>query len=160
MKKVLFLIAILSGSTQIYAQNISKNDSIQIVSKVEDWNKAWKTKDANLATKWYSDDADFTNAFGFAMIGKTAIKDYLARVFKMNFVMAGNSEQNSLKLKYIYNDTVLAISTISRKGQKLSDNSDLGPRSTTHHRLFYKNDEWQIVAHLISDARSIETNKH
>lgn len=94
------------------------------------------------------------------MIGKTAIKDYLARVFKMNFVMAGNSEQNSLKLKYISNDTVLAISTISRKGQKLSDNSELGPRSTTHHRLFYKNDEWQIVAHLISDARSIETNKH
>lgn len=160
MKKLLILLLIFGGIKQIKAQNISKTDSIQIVEKIDDWNKAWKIKNASLAAKWYSNDADFTNAFGFSMIGKKAIEEYLSRVFKMDFVMAGNSEQTSLKLKYISENSVLVISTISRKGQKSSDNSQLGLRKTTHHRLFQKNEDWMIIGHLISDARSIETNKH
>jgi len=142
------------------SQNISEADSIQIVKKVDDWNKAWKIKDASLAAKWYSNDSDFTNAFGFSMIGKEAIEKYLTRVFKMDFVMAGDSEQTSLKLKRISENSILVISTISRKGQKLNDNSELGQRRTTHHRLFIKDDMWKISAHLISDARSINTSKH
>jgi len=160
MKKILILLTILGGITQINAQNISKKDSILIVEKVDDWNRAWKIKDPSLSAKWYSNDADFTNAFGFSMIGKTAIEEYLTRVFKMDFVMSGNSEQTSLKLKYVSDNYILVISTISRKGQKLNDDSELGPRRTTHHRLFQKNGDWQIIAHLISDARSIKTNKH
>lgn len=160
MKKILILLAILGGITQINSQNISEKDSILIVKKIDDWNKAWKIKDASLAAKWYSNDADFTNAFGFSMIGKTAIEEYLTRVFKLNFVMAGNSEQTSLKLKFISDNSILVISTISRKGQKINDGSELGPRRTTHYRLFQKNVDWKIIAHLISDARSIKTNKH
>lgn len=141
-------------------QTVSKTDSIAITSKIEDWNKAWKIKDAQLAAKWYSNDADFTNAFGFSMVGKAAIEKYLTRVFKMDFVMAGDSEQTSVKLRFISENTVLAISTISRKGQQLSDGSELGDRATTHYRLYQKDGDWKIVAHLISDARSIESNKH
>lgn len=133
---VLFFMLGLSFSTQ--GQILSKSDSLDITSKIDDWNKAWKTKDHVLAAKWYSNDADFTNAFGFSMIGQDAIEEYLERVFKMDFVMAGDSEQTSLKLRPIAVDVVLVISTISRTGQKMSDNSDLGPRSTTHHRLFKK----------------------
>ena len=142
------------------SQNISAKDSLEINEKIGDWNKAWKIKDATLAAKWYSNDADFTNAFGFSMNGKNEIELYLTRVFKMDFVMSGNSEQTSIKLKYISNNTILAISTIEREGQKMSDGEELGSRRTTHHRLFYKKDNWEIVAHLISDARSIETKKH
>jgi len=160
MNKILIFLLVLGGIGQINSQNVSKTDSIQIIKKVDDWNKAWKIKDASLAAKWYSHDADFTNAFGFSMIGKESIEEYLSRVFKMDFVMAGNSEQTSLKLKYISENSVLVISTISRKGQKSNDNSELGPRRTTHHRLFQKENDWMIVAHLISDARSIKTKKH
>ena len=160
MKNILVLLIILGGFNTINSQSITQKDSIEINEKIDDWNKAWKIRDASLAAKWYSNDADFTNAFGFSMVGKDNIESYLSRVFKMDFVMAGNSEQTSVKLKYITENTMLAISTIERKGQKLSDGKELGPRRTTHHRLFYKNDGWQIVGHLISDARSIETNKH
>ena len=160
MKTLFFLLIFLAGSNLIEAQNISSEDSLNIIQKVDDWNKAWKIKDPLLAAKWYSNDADFTNAFGFSMIGKEAIEEYLSRVFKMDFVMAGDSEQTSLKLKNISENSVLVISTISRKGQKLNDNSELGSRSTTHHRLFQKDKHWSIVAHLISDARSINTSKH
>jgi uncharacterized protein (TIGR02246 family) len=160
MKKLLFLIAVIGVFTSLNSQNISAKDSIQIVNKVADWNKAWQIKDASLAAKWYANDAEFTNAFGFSMIGKAAIEEYLTRVFNMDFVMAGNSTQTSIKLIYISSNSILVVSTIFREGQKLNDNSDLGPRSTTHHRIFRKDDDWKIMAHLISDARSIKTSKH
>ncbi len=160
MKKIVILLIVLGGFNTINSQNISQQDSLEITKKIDDWNQAWKIKDASLAAKWYSNDADFTNAFGFSMVGKKNIESYLSRVFKMNFVMAGKSEQTSMKLKFITQNTILVISTIERKGQKLSDGEELGARQTTHHRLFYKKDNWEIVGHLISDARSIETNKH
>lgn len=160
MRTLLILLIIVVTIQQVEAQTIGNTDSIEITSKIDDWNQAWKIKDARLAAKWYSNDADFTNAFGFSMIGKSAIEEYLTRVYKMDFVMAGDSEQSSIKLKYVSENSILVVSTISRKGQKLSDESELGPRKTTHHRLFLKNDNWEIIAHLISDARSIETIKH
>lgn len=160
MKKLLVLLIVLGGFKTMYSQRISERDSFEISAKIADWNNAWKVKDAGLASKWYSQDADFTNAFGFSMIGNRAIESYLTRVFNMEFVMAGNSEQTSVKLKCISGNIVLAISTIERKGQKLSDGKELGTRQTTHHRLFRKNDDWRIIAHLISDARSIGTDKH
>nr|WP_299383464.1 hypothetical protein [Allomuricauda sp.] len=160
MKKLITLCLFLFVCSIAQAQMTSPKDSLEIVQKIEDWNRAWKTKDAVLAAKWYSADAEFTNAFGFSMLGKNAIESYLTRVFKMDFVMAGESEQTSLKLLPISENVVLAVSTISRKGQRLSDNSALGDRKTTHHRLFQNREGWQLVAHLISDARSIKTNKH
>ncbi|MCB0497528.1 MAG: nuclear transport factor 2 family protein [Cyclobacteriaceae bacterium] len=159
MRTLIFLLAFGLASISC-AQVISTSDSLRIVSQIDDWNKAWKTKDYKLAAKWYSDDAEFTNAFGFSMVGRQAIEEYLAEVFAMDFVMAGESEQTSIKLKPIADNVVLVISTISRTGQKMSDNSALGPRRTTHHRLFKKEGDWQIVGHLISDARSTESSKH
>ncbi|MEQ9297170.1 MAG: hypothetical protein RIF33_01335 [Cyclobacteriaceae bacterium] len=160
MKTLLTLLIFAVSIQNTLSQTISESDSIAITRKIDDWNHAWKIKDAKLAAKWYSTDADFTNAFGFSMIGTSAIEEYLSRVFNMDFVMAGDSEQTSLKLRFVSDNSILAISTISRKGQLQSDGSELGDRTTTHHRLFKKDTDWQIIAHLISDARSIESNKH
>ncbi len=160
MKTLVTLLMIVGIAQQGLTQSISEMDSLAITSKIDDWNQAWKIKDAKLAAMWYATDADFTNAFGFSMIGKSAIEEYLTRVFKMDFVMAGDSEQTSLKLRLISNNAIMAISSITRKGQRLNDGSELGDRTTTHHRLFKKDSDWQIVTHLISDARSIESKKH
>jgi len=136
------------------------DDEKEIIEKIDDWNRAWKIKDPVLAAKWYSENADFTNAFGFSMIGKANIETYLTRVFGLDFVMAGNSQQTSLKFKKISSNSILVITTIERMGQKTSDGKELGIRNTTHYRIFQKNDNWNIVAHLISDARSNKTEKH
>lgn len=160
MKTLTTLVIILISIQSAHSQTISKADSIAITKKINDWNQAWKIKDAKLAAKWYSSDADFTNAFGFSMIGLAAIEGYLTRVFNMDFVMAGDSEQTSIKLRWVSDNSILAISTITRKGQLLNDGSELGDRATTHHRLFKRDTDWRIIAHLISDARSIESNKH
>ena len=158
--RIIIFFSVLCLSLSANGQVVSQLDSISIVNKIDDWNKAWKIKDHVLAAKWYSNDAEFTNAFGFNRIGRNAIEEYLGVVFKMDFVMAGESEQTSLKLKPLSDDIVLAISTISRTGQQMSDESELGPRRTTHHRLFKRENNWQIVGHLISDARSTKSKDH
>ena len=158
--RLVFFFFLLIFILPSYGQEISKTDSISIVSKIDDWNKAWMLKDHVLASKWYTYDAEFTNAFGFSRIGRDAIEEYLGNVFKMDFVMAGKSEQTALKLKPISNNVILAVSSISRTGQKMSDESEIGPRRTTHHRLFKKEEDWRIVGHLISDARSTKSSKH
>ena len=94
------------------------------------------------------------------MIGQAEIQEYLTRVFGFDFVMAGNTEQTSLKLKKISDKAILVITTVERKGQKTVDNKSLGARNTTHYRFFEKTDQWKITAHLISDARSTESEKH
>ncbi|QIE58749.1 hypothetical protein G5B37_03985 [Rasiella rasia] len=160
MKYLLLTLTLVLGMQSVVSQNISESDSLQIVNKIADWNRAWKIKDAELACKWYSENADFTNAFGFNRIGQLEIQKYLTEVFGFDFVMAGNTEQTSLKLKKISEKAILAITTVERKGQKTADNKNLEPRRTTHYRLFEKNEQWKITAHLISDARSIKIEKH
>ncbi len=160
MKQIILILIVVLGSQTIVAQNISESDSLRIVTKINDWNRAWKTKDAELASQWYSENADFTNAFGFNRIGKSDIQKYLTEVFGFDFVMAGNTEQTSIKLKKISDNVVLVITTVEREGQKSSDNKELETRKTSHYRLFEKTNDWLITAHLISDARSIKTEKH
>ncbi len=160
MKTIVYILFILLISKAMYAQHIMAADSTEIAEKINEWNKAWKIKDPALASKWYAAQADFTNAFGFNMVGQAAIEAYLTEVFGFDFVMAGNTEQTSIKLKKISDDAILAITTVERKGQKISDNKTLGTRNTTHYRLFEKDGQWYITAHLISDARNTESEKH
>lgn len=160
MKHIILIIAIVLGTPTTNAQAIAQPDSLEIINKINDWNKGWKTKDVELACKWYSKNADFTNAFGFNRIGQIEIQEYLTRVFGFDFVMAGNTEQTALKLKKVSDKAILAITRVERKGQKTVDNKNLGTRNTTHYRLFEKSDQWEITAHLISDARSTESAKH
>lgn len=160
MRKIVFVVLFVLGSQTILSQNIPVSDSLKIAARIDDWNKSWEIKDAELASKWYSENADFTNAFGFNRIGKSEIQEYLTEVFGFDFVMAGKTEQTSLKLKKIADRAILVITTVERKGQKSSDDKDLGTRKTSHYRIFEKTNDWFITAHLISDARSITTEKH
>lgn len=160
MKSILIILIVFARLPFLMAQEISASDSVEISNKIDDWNNAWTIKDVNLACKWYSEDADFTNAFGFNKTGQSEIHSYLSFVFGLDFVMAGNTKQTSLKLKSISEKAILAISTVERAGQKTADNKDLGIRNTTHYRVFQKMGEWKITAHLISDARSIASEGH
>ncbi len=156
---ILFLVSVTVG-TYVRGQSISKTDSTEIANKIEDWNKGWKIKDYKLTTRWYSDAAEFTNAFGHSRIGKTEIEEFMKEVFRLPFVMAGDSRVTQQKFVMLDDKIVLAITLIERTGQKTPDEKELGTRKTTHHRVFRKGNEWKIVSHLISDARDTESSRH
>lgn len=155
MKKATFsFILFWFGITGLaHSQSITAADSTEIAQKIDDWNSGWVENDYELATKWYSDQAEFTNAFGHNMVGKSEIRNLLKEVFSLPFVMAGNSRVDGQKMVPVSENIVLVITQIERSGQENPDGTGLDTRKTTHHRLFVKDTEWLIAGHLISDAR-------
>jgi ketosteroid isomerase-like protein len=128
---------------------------------IEDWNRAWETKDYVLASKWYSSDARFTNAFGDKRNGQKDVETLLKEVFALPFVMSGKSETAEHKYQLLSNINVIVHTAVVRKGQQMPDGSVLPDRQTTHLRVFQQeNKEWKIKAHLISDARDKQSTKH
>jgi ketosteroid isomerase-like protein len=151
----LFLILKVSG------QSLPSDDSLQVISILNDWNKGWENKDFKLATNGYSDSAYFTNAFGDKRIGKNQIKTLLKEVFSLPFVMSGSSETVTYKFQVLDNSNLIVYSFVIRRGQKMPDNSIIPDRQTSHMRVFQKNNHaWHIVGHLISDARDKQVPKH
>lgn len=140
--------------SNLNAQNLQSKDSIQIVSIIEDWNKAWKIKDYLLASKGYNIDAKFTNAFGDSKNGKIEIEQLLQEVFSLQFVMSGVSSTVKQTFQVLTDQVIVVHTYEERAGQKLPDNTLLPTRRTTHLRVFQNiNSEWKITSHLISDAK-------
>ena len=130
------------------------NDQKSIEQLIENWNKAWQTKNAKLAAQDYSDDADWTNAFGMKRRGRVEIEKLLGEVFSLSFVMAGQSKTVEQSIKLIKPDVALVTTRVERSGQRTPSGAELGTRHTSHLRVLLKSGgRWQIVSHLIADAR-------
>jgi hypothetical protein len=68
--------------------------------------------------------------------------------------MAGESETAEKTVKFIRTDVAVVSSLVEREGQKAPSGEVMKTRKTSHLRVFVKtNGKWQIVNHLISDAR-------
>ena len=161
MKRLFIFFITLPGAMIASGQNLSSQDSVQILSVINDWNRAWQTKDHVLAAKGYSHDARFTNAFGDKRNGQKEVQDLLKAVFALPFVMAGNSETTEHRYQVLNGANVIVHTSVIRKGQQTPDASALPDRQTTHMRVFQKNsDKWEIKGHLISDARDKQGPKH
>lgn len=160
MRNILLMICLIAFINS-RGQQIQTSDSLEIVSMIKDWDNSWNSKDHHLASKWYSDDARFTNAFGHKMTGRQEIEGLLKEVFSLPFVMSGKSETVEQFFQPLDENIVLVHTVVERTGQKMPDGSAIPSRRTSHLRVFEKNARgWQVKAHLISDARDRESNKH
>ena len=143
------------------AADSTEADTQAITAAIERWNEGWRTKDAKLAASAYSDDADWTNAFGFHERGREAITSHLHQVFKLPYVMAATSRIAGQEIRFLSDDVAIVRTRVERTGQATPDGRPLGPRSTHHLRVFAKHgDQWVIVSHLISDARDVGAPQH
>jgi uncharacterized protein (TIGR02246 family) len=147
-------IALAQGTT-------SKSDQEAIEQVIENWNKAWQTKDVKLAAQDYSDDADWTNAFGVKRRGRAEIEKFLSEVFSLSFVMMGESKTVEQSVKLIKPDVALVVTRVKRAGQRTSSGEQLGIRHTSHLRVLLKSGKrWQIISHLIADARDPQARQN
>jgi len=145
----------------IFAQERAGSDQPAIEKIIENWNRGWQTKNANLAAQDYSNDADWTNAFGMKRKGQAEIEKLLTEVFSLQFVMAGESKPVEQSIKFVRPDVAFAVTRVERVGQRTPTGEVLAPRQTSHLRLFLKSGaSWKIVSHLISDARDPERRDH
>lgn len=164
MKERVLLVIILTFVLTCPASGqvkLSESDQALIEQAVGNWNRAWQTKDSKLAAQDYSDDADWTNAFGMKRKGRAEIERALAEVFALPFVMAGQSRTVEQSFRSINPDVALVITRVERVGQRVPSGAELGTRQTTHLRVLVKSKgQWKIISHLISDARDTEQRGH
>jgi uncharacterized protein (TIGR02246 family) len=154
----LSLLIITTASGQTARQ---KNDQLQIEKAITNWETAWRTKNVQLAAQDYSNDADWTNAFGMIRKGRVEIESVLRDVFALPFVMVGNSKTIEQKVTFLKPDVATVVTRVEREGQKMRSGETLPVRKTSHLRIFIReNGRWQIVNHLISDARETEAGRH
>ncbi len=155
------LVAVLATG-RAHAQGTgSAADSAAITAAVHNWFRAWEVKDAALGARDYTTDATWTNAFGMTRQGRTAIEATLREVFALPFVTAGESRPTAQEIRWLRPDVALVLTSVERAGQQAPDGAPLGIRRTTHHRVFLRGAAgWQIVSHLISDARSQQRPSH
>ncbi|MFK7957180.1 MAG: SgcJ/EcaC family oxidoreductase [Lysobacterales bacterium] len=159
MTRRLALIALLLLTPLTFASTPS--DRLAIDAALDRWLLAWQEHNPQLAAQDYSEDADWTNAFGATRRGRTEIQAMLTEVFAMDFVMAGDTTYLPPEVRFVSDSLALVRTTARRKGQKTSSGDQLGERQTTHLRVFQKGVQgWKIISHLISDARSTERPSH
>jgi len=131
-----------------------------VEAAIQTWNEGWRTKNASLACADYTDDADWTNAFGMTERGRDAICKRLAEVFSRPFVMAATSEVVSQDVRFLGPDVAIVITKVRRVGQQTPTGEALGPRDTRHQRVLSRTGgKWRIVSHLIADARDPATGR-
>ena len=121
MKNILAWLILLFSTFSVYGQEFASIDSVNILSVIEDWNKGWQTKNHELASRGYSLNARFTNAFGDKRNGRGEIRALLKEVFALPFVMAGNSETTEHRYQPLNNVIVVVHTSVIRKGQQMPD---------------------------------------
>ncbi|MDH3648542.1 MAG: hypothetical protein OEQ53_02610 [Saprospiraceae bacterium] len=151
---VLLVSSILSFNTQeIGTHKNVFNDELAINKSIENWDKAWETKNLELAVKNYADVTDWTNAFGDRVQSKVQLRKLLAIIFSMNFVMIGENNYEKNEIIFL-NDSIATVRSKNiRKNQEWADGSKMADRHINHLRVYHKFDgEWLIVNHMISQA--------
>jgi uncharacterized protein (TIGR02246 family) len=136
------------------ARSQTDADSVAVLKILESWNQGWAQTDAGLAVQDYAIDADWTNAFGDRFQGRDALKKGLEFIFGLDFVMAGDSGGNEFEdVTFLTPDVALLRSKLVRAGQKTSTGKAMPDRHIHHLRVLQRREEkWQIVSHLVSQA--------
>ena len=158
MKKhllIALLVALIFGcnSNKKEAKIDKEIESKKILRTIDNWNEGWGKKDVELAISDYSEDTDWTNAFGDRMQSKSELRQLLTEIFAMDFVMDGVDNHLNDDVQFITDEIALLRSTNIRRGQKWSDGTLMNDRYIHHLRVYQKiNNEWKITDHMISQA--------
>ena len=154
MRSVFLAVLSLLCVTPNVALRQTEDDRAAVLKTLDSWNRGWAEGDASVAVEDYSEDVDWTNAFGDRFQGREALRKGLAHIFSLDFVMAGTSSDNEFTdVTFLSPDVALIRSKLVRTGQRTSGGSLMPDRQNHHLRVLQRRGgKWQIVSHLISQA--------
>jgi len=133
----------------------TENDHTAVLKTFESWNAGWSKGDAELAVQDYAEDADWTNAFGDRFQGRDELEKGLEYIFSLGFVMSGETGGNEYSdIRFLSPTIAVVRSKLVRKDQRTSTGELMPDRHINHLRVLERrNGTWQIVSHLISQAK-------
>ncbi|MGS2727979.1 YybH family protein [Psychroserpens sp. BH13MA-6] len=131
------------------------NDIESIKKSIDNYDKGWDSKDLELVLNEYSEDIDWTNAFGDRVQGKKELKSLLKTIFSLDFVMSGKNNYKEPEIEFLSEDIALVRSVNIRTNQKWPDGRDMDDRIINHLRVFKRIDnKWLCINHMISQAHN------
>ncbi|MFT3926972.1 MAG: nuclear transport factor 2 family protein [Myxococcales bacterium] len=151
---ILALTFVASSQSKPSVPQGRQGDERVITEIITRWDEGWKNFDAELASRDYAADADWTNAFGHGARGKTAIFDYLAKIYQSPQMRSRKSTPSQTSLRFVGPDVAVASSYRETVGQKTASGAEYPTRKTHDLRVFARSKgRWSIVSHLIMDEK-------
>lgn len=132
-----------------------KADVAAIEQVVLSGTMGWMEYDVERATKEYSDDAYFFNAFGRERTGREAIKELIGGVLDSPGYRAGKKTPVEIRsIRFLRPDIAIVHTYWETMGQLNRDGTTLGPRRSHTFRTMVKRDShWQTDSFIVSDER-------
>lgn len=165
--KVICLLAIMvallfAGSLSTVAaadgtSNQAQKDRKAINQLMEQFYKGFSEKDAEMLDGLYTDDADWTNAFGHEETGNDAIIKYLQGLFADSSFAAGKIiSPPDITVLPINEDAVMVKTFVKIKGQETVKGKVLPVRHNYSMKVLARQPDgaWLIMADMYMDARS------
>jgi len=120
---------------------------------------AFRTLDASGLGALYSEDADWTNAFGTTKKGAAEIVAYLTQLFADPHFAAGKPlGPPHASMRFVADDVAVMKTYIEREGQQTSDGDQLPVRRNHSLKVFRREaGGWRIVSDIYMDARDDQT---
>jgi uncharacterized protein (TIGR02246 family) len=119
---------------------------------------AFRGLDASGLEEVYSEDADWTNAFGTTKKGAAEIAAYLERLFADPHFAAGKPiGPPQASMRFVAEDVAVVKTYIEREGQQTSGGEQLPVRRNHSLKVLRREpDGWKIVSDIYMDARDDE----
>jgi uncharacterized protein (TIGR02246 family) len=120
---------------------------------------AFRTLDPRGLEALYSEDADWTNAFGTTKHGAAEIVAYLTQLFADPHFAAGKPlGPPQASMRFVTDDVAVVKTYIEREGQQTSDGAQLPVRRNHSLKVFRREvGGWRIVSDIYMDARDDKT---
>jgi uncharacterized protein (TIGR02246 family) len=120
---------------------------------------AFRTLDASGLETLYSEDADWTNAFGTTKKGAAEIVAYLTQLFADPHFAAGKPiGPPQASMRFVSDDVAVVKTYIEREGQQTTEGEQLPVRRNHSLKVFRREaDAWKIVSDIYMDARDDKT---
>jgi uncharacterized protein (TIGR02246 family) len=126
-----------------------------ITAIVDRWAQAFATGDARRLSDDYTQDAQWTNAFGRARRGGTAIAAVLQEGFGRGLWSAADWLSSPPEIRFVRPDVAVEHDLRVTRGQRTPGGAMYPERRSHHQRVLTKDGgRWRIVAHLISDENT------
>jgi uncharacterized protein (TIGR02246 family) len=121
--------------------------------------EAFRSLDASGVEELYSEDADWTNAFGTSKKGAAEIAAYLKELFADEHFGAGKPVgPPEASMRFVSNDICVFKTYLEREGQETSSGEKLAVRRNHSLKVIRREQGgWKIVSDIYMDARDDET---
>jgi len=134
----------------------SSAEEQQVLEVISHWDQGWKDFNAELASRDYSPDADWTNAFGHGRKGKPEIFEYLSKIYQSPSMRSRKSTPSKTTVRFVRPDIAAASSYRETVGQKTSSGAEYPTRKTHDLRVLVRDKgKWTIISHLIMDEKEV-----